>query len=183
MIFSAASALPSDLRMMRMISSSASKTFSNPSRMWMRFCSCCSSCSRRLGDDLEPEVQEVPEHLLQVEPLGPAGLGVLGRHEAREVDGEVGLQRRVLEQVRHDHLLVGVLLQLERDAHVVGREILHVEQMRQLAREHDVADALDQHRLVDHVGHARDVDRLLGRGRPGPASHVARSRTPPLPVR
>ena len=79
------------------------------------------------GDDLEPEVQEVPEDLLQIEPLGPADLRVLRRDEAREVDGEVDLQRRVLEEVRHDHLLVGVLLHLERDAHVVGRQVLHVE--------------------------------------------------------
>ena len=31
------------------------------------------------GDDLEPEVQEVPEDLLEIEPLGPADLRVLGR--------------------------------------------------------------------------------------------------------
>ena len=65
-----------------------------------------------LRHDLQAEVEEVPEHLLQIEALGPADFGVLGRHEARQVDGEVGLQRRVLEEVRHHLLLVGVLLQL-----------------------------------------------------------------------
>ena len=63
MIFSAASALPSDLRTMRRISSSASKTFSKPSSRWMRFFSASSSCSSRARDDVEPEVQEVPEDL------------------------------------------------------------------------------------------------------------------------
>ena len=72
-------------------------------------------------------------------------------NQAGEVDDEAGLQRRVLEQVRHDHLLVGVLLQLERDADVFGREVLHVEQRRQLAAQRDVGDALDERRLVHRV--------------------------------
>ena len=42
------------------------------------------------------------------------------------------------------HLLVGVLLQLELDADVVGRDVAHVEQRRQLAAEDDVADARDE---------------------------------------
>ena len=103
------------------------------------------------GDDLEPEMEEVPEDLLEIEPLGPADLGVLGRDQAGQVDGEVDLQRRVLEEVRHDHLLVGVLLHLDRDAHVLGREVLDVEQLRQLAADHDLGDALDQLRLVHRV--------------------------------
>ena len=37
---------------------------------------------------------------------------------------------------------------------------LHVEQRRQLARQHDVGDPLDQRRLVHRVGNAGDVDRL-----------------------
>src|SRR4029077_12016608 len=48
-------------------------------------------------DDLHAEVKEVPENLLEIEPFGPADLGILGRNQAREVDGEVQLQRRVLE--------------------------------------------------------------------------------------
>ncbi len=35
------------------------------------------------GHHLEPEVQEVPEDRLQVEPLRPADLGVLGRDRGR----------------------------------------------------------------------------------------------------
>ena len=34
-------------------------------------------------DDVEPEVQEVPEHRLQIEALRPADLGVLGRDRGR----------------------------------------------------------------------------------------------------
>ena len=113
-----------------------------------------------LGDDVEPEVQEVPEHRVQVEALRAADFRVLGRNQAREVDDEAGLERRVLEQVRHHHLLVRVLLQLERDPHVVGRQILDVDERRQLAAESDVGDALDERRLVHRVGHAGDVDRL-----------------------
>ena len=97
---------------------------------------------------------------MEIEALGTADVGVLGRHEARQVDREVRLQRRVLEEVRHHHLLVGVLLQLERDPHVVGRQILHVEEVRQLAAERDVGDPLDERGLVDGVGDAGDVDRL-----------------------
>ena len=51
--------------------------------MWMRFLSAASSCSRPLGDDLEPEVEEVPEDLLEIEPLGPADLRVLRRDRGR----------------------------------------------------------------------------------------------------
>ena len=71
----------------------------------------------------EAEVQEVPEDRLEVEPLGLAELGVLRRHEAGEVHREGGLERRVLAQVRHHHLLVGVLLQLQLDPHIVGRHV------------------------------------------------------------
>ena len=87
------------------------------------------------GHHVEAEVQEVPEDLVQVEPLGPADLRVLGRDQAGEVDGDVGLERRVLEEVRHHQVRVGVLLQLERDPDVVGREVAYVHQLRQLARE------------------------------------------------
>ncbi len=121
------------------------------------------------GDHLEPEVQEVPQNLLEIEALRPAHLGVFSRHQTRQVDREVGLQGRVLEEVRHHHLLVGVLLHFDRDAHVLGRQVLDVQQRRQLAAEHDVGDLLDQLRLVDRVGNAVDVDRL---GRSGFRSDV-----------
>ena len=117
-----------------------------------------------LGHHLEAEMEEVPEDLLEVEPLGPAELGVLGRDQAGQVDGKIELQRGVLEEIRHDHLLVGVFLHFDGDAHVLGRQVLDVEQLRQLAGDDDVRDLLDQLRLVHRVGHAVDVDRL-GRSR------------------
>ena len=76
MICCAASALPSDLRTIFRISSSASKTFSKPSRMWIALLQRLELVLEPLGDDLEAEVQEVPEHRVQIEPLGPADLGV-----------------------------------------------------------------------------------------------------------
>ena len=133
MIFSAASALPSDLRMILMISSSASKTVSKPFEQVDALLERGELVLETLGHHLEPEMEEVPEDLLDVEPLGPADFGILGRDQAGQVDREVDLERRVLEEVRHDHLLVGVLLHLDRDAHVFGRQVLHVEQRRQLA--------------------------------------------------
>ena len=51
-----------------------------------------------------------------------------------------------------------------RDAHVLGRDVLHVEQLRQLALLDDLADLRDELRLVDRVRDAVDVDRL-GRSR------------------
>ena len=54
----------------------------------MRFLQLRELVLEAAGDDFEAEVEEVPEHLLEVEPLGAADLGVLGRHEAGQVDGE-----------------------------------------------------------------------------------------------
>ncbi len=132
------------------------------------------------GDDVEAKMEEVPEDLLQIEPLGTADLRILRRDQARQVHREVDLQRRVLEEIRHDHLLVGVLLHLERDAHVLRREILHVEELRQLAAQHDLGDPLDELRLVHRVRNAVDVDRLgRARFRPGVpgAAETDRSRS------
>ena len=147
-----------------MISSSASKTVSKPSRMWIRFFSAASSCSSRLVTTSRRKWRKCQRICLRSSRSGRPDFGVLRGNQAGEVDGEVDLQRRVLEEVRHDHLLVGVLLHLDRDAHVFGREILDVEQLRQLAADHDLGDALDELRLVHGVGHAVDVDRL-GRSR------------------
>ena len=113
-----------------------------------------------LRHHLEPEMQEVPEDRLQIQPLGAADLRILGRDETGQVHREVDLQRRVLEEVRHDHLLVGVLLQLDRDPHIVCRQIADVEERWELAAEGHVRDPLHERRLVGGVGDARDVDGL-----------------------
>jgi hypothetical protein len=66
----------------------------------------------------------------------------------------------VLEEIRHHHLFVGVSLQLERDPHIVRRQILDVDERRQLAAECHFGDPLDERRLVHGVRHARDVNRF-----------------------
>ena len=77
---------------------------------------------------------------------------------------------------------IGVLLQLQRDPHVVGRDVLDVEERRQLARQHDLGDPLDERGLVHRVGDAGDVDRLAAARVGGPSSQVARRRMVPEPV-
>ena len=72
---------------------------------------------------------------------------------------DVGLERRVLEEIRHHHLRVRFPLQHQLDPHVVGGHVLDVEERRQLARQDDVGDALDQGGLVDRVGDAGDEQR------------------------
>ena len=105
---------------------------------------------------------------MQVEPLRARRVGLFAGHEAGEVGGEVGLQRRVPEQVRHDQALVGVALELQDDAHLVGRLVRDVDEGRQLAGENDLGDPLHDLRLVGAVGDARHVHRpRAARHRPG----------------
>ena len=110
------------------------------------------------GDDLHAEVEEVDEHRLQVEPLRHGDLGPGGRLEAGHVDVEVGLQRRVLEQVRQRRVGVGAGPQLQDDPDVVGAQVLDVGQLRDLPLADQVADAEDQRVLLDAVGDRRDED-------------------------
>ncbi len=105
-------------------------------------------------------MQEVPEHRAEIEALGAPHVRVLGRDQARHVDGEVRLERRVLEEVGEHLLLFGLFLELELDADVVGRDVLHVDEQRHLARERYFRDALDELSFVDRVGDARDVHGL-----------------------
>ena len=126
----------------------------------MRLFSAASSCSSRLVTTSRRKWRKCQRICFRSRRSGRPTSGFCSGHEAGEVHREVDLQRRVLEEVRHDHLLVGVLLHLEGDAHVLGREVLHVEQLRQLAAEDDVGDAFDELRLVHRVGNAVDVDRL-----------------------
>ena len=112
------------------------------------------------GDDLEAEVEEVTEDGLEVEPLGRADLGIVGRHQAGEVDAEVRLQRRVLVEIRHHQLWVGVALDLEHDAHFLGAFVAHVDQRRELSLAHKVAKLHHQGALVHRVGDGGDDDLL-----------------------
>jgi hypothetical protein len=66
----------------------------------------------------------------------------------------------VFPQVRHHQLRIDVALQRQLDSHVVCGHVLDVDERRQLAREDDLGDPFHQRRLVHHVRHAGDVDRL-----------------------
>ena len=88
----------------------------------------------------------------------------------------------MLEEIRHHQVLVGARLQLELNPHVVGRQILDVDQMRHLAAEDDVADALDELRLVDGVGNAGDVDDLAAARRPARSPTSRACGSVPWPV-
>ncbi len=85
------------------------------------------------GDDLQAEVQEVLQNRAQIAAFGPAHLRIVRRNQAGEVDVEIRLQRRVLVEVGEHLLLVGVALQFQFDAHVVGGQVLDVQQQRHFA--------------------------------------------------
>jgi hypothetical protein len=74
----------------------------------------------------------VLEHLLEAEALRARASP--GCRSARGTSGSPARssQRRVLEEVRHHQLRVGVLLQLEDDAHLGRRLVAHVDERRQL---------------------------------------------------
>ena len=114
-------------------------------------------------DRLEPEVEEVPEDRGERKPRRLAHLGPGRRHEARQVHGHRRLERRVLVQVRHDERGVGLALDLEDDAHVLGGLVAHVDEGREPPLDDDVRDLRDESRLLLRVRDRRDDDR------PGPA--------------
>ena len=83
-----------------------------------------------LGDDLHPEVDEVPKDGLEAKALRGRHLGIGSGDQTGEIHLHVRLKRRVLVEVRHDELRVGVLLHFADDAAVVGAFVAHVEQQR-----------------------------------------------------
>ncbi len=80
MIFSAASALPSDLRMMLDDLVERVEDLREPLEDVDPLLERGELVLEAPRDDLEAEVEEVPEDRLQIEPLGAADLRVLGRH-------------------------------------------------------------------------------------------------------
>ena len=100
----AASALPSDLRMIRIASSSASKTIAKPSRMWMRRSQLARARTRSAGVTTSSRKSRNSRSIAARSSRGGRrDLPVLRRHEAGEVDVEALLERRVLVEVRHHH--------------------------------------------------------------------------------
>ncbi len=121
------------------------------------------------GHHFHPEVEELLEDRLQVEPRGNGHLGTLGRQQARQVDVVIDLQRRVLEQVGKSGVGVRAGADLEHDPDVVGAQVFHVGQLRHLALADQFADPLDQRVFLDPVGNGGDHDgvgpfrmRLIG---------------------
>ena len=113
-----------------------------------------------LRDDVEAEVEEVPEHGAEIRGAGAADVGFsVGTRHVR-FTAKFVWSGVFFEEVREHLLLVGLLLQLELDANVVRRDVLHVEEERHLPLHDDVGDALDEHRLVHGVRDARDEERL-----------------------
>ena len=123
------------------------------------------------GDDLEPEVEELLEDRLQIEPRRDRDLGPLGRQQAGEIDAVVDLERRVLEQIGQRRIGVGSRLELEQDPDVVGAQVLDVRQLRDLPLGDQLADPLDQRVFLDPVGDRGDQDGVgpIGMGLVGPA--------------
>ena len=71
-------------------------------------CSASSSCSSRLVTTSSRKCRKCQSIAWRSSRSGRPTSGVLGRNQAGQVDDEAGLERRVLEQVRHHHLLVRV---------------------------------------------------------------------------
>ena len=130
----------------------------------MRRLSCSSSCSRRLVTTSRRKWRKYQSICLRSRRSGrpTSAFSVGTRHvmlTANVVCSDVFLNRYAITR-----LSSAPRLQLQLDPHIVGRHVPDVDEVRHLAAEHDVADLLDELRLVDRVGNARDVE-LLARSR------------------
>ena len=148
------------LRIILMVSSSTSKIVSKPSRMWMRRSSSASSNWNRRVTTSSRNFRNSRRISTRFDLIGPAISVFSIGHQAGQVDVERLLERRVLVEVRHHQRRVGAALELEDDAHVVGRFVAHVEQYRQLLVDDHLGDALDQRRLRHAVRDRRDHDAV-----------------------
>ena len=123
--------------------------------MWIRLSRFSSSCCSRRVTTSSRKSRKCCEDALEVEPVGDGHLGPLGRQQAGQVDVEVGLERRVLEQVGQRRVGVRAGAQLQRDPDVVGAQVLDVRQLRHLPLADQLADPLHQGVLLDPVGDRR----------------------------
>ena len=108
------------------------------------------------GHHVHPEVEELLEDRLEIEPAGHGHLGPRGRQQAGQVDVVVDLERRVLVQVGQGRVGTGARAQLQDDPDVVGTEVLDVDQLRHLPLADQLADPLHQGVFLDAVGNGRD---------------------------
>ena len=124
-----------------------------------------SSCSRRLVTTSRRKWRKCQSICLRSSRSGrpTSAFSVGTRHvmlTANVVCSEVFLKRYAITRFSS-----ALALQLQLDPHVVGRHVLDVDQVRHLAAEHDVADLLDELRLVDRVRNAGDVELLAASAR------------------
>ena len=115
--------------------------------------------------DLVAKLDEVEQDLPQIEPgwLAPIGVNIRGWNQAGQVDVEIVLQVRVLEQIGHHHIRIGALLHLEHDTNISGRLIPNVINLGDLAGSDQVANSPDQDILLHHVRYRGDNDLWLAR--------------------
>ncbi len=112
------------------------------------------------GDNIETKVQEVPKDFLEADALRSAQRRIFRRHQHGHVHIEICLKRRVLEQVRHHHLLIGIAFDVQLNAHIGGADVAHIDEHREFSAEHDLGDFLDENSLVHTIRHAGDEDFL-----------------------
>src|ERR1700722_18804846 len=115
MSFSAASALPSLSRTMRITSSRASKMSSKPSRTWTRFPSSARSKAIRLVTVAKRKSRNWPRISPSERRRGGGDAGAGDGDEAGEVVLDAQGEGRVLVEVRHHQVGVGPALGLEDD--------------------------------------------------------------------
>ncbi len=158
--FTAASALPSDLRMIRIASSRSVEDDREALQDVDAALELRQLELEPAADGLLAEGQELAQHRRQIDAQRPGDLAVLRRDEAGQVDVEPALERRVLVEVGHHQRRVGAGLQLQHDADVVGRLVANVDQHRELLVDDHLGDPLDHRRLREAVGDRRDHDVL-----------------------
>ena len=154
MMAALASAMPPlQARMVAISSSTMSVAFFRPSRMWARSLAFFRSYWVRRRDDLVLELDVLLDHLLQGQDLGH--LVVDGQHD----DAHGILQLGVLVQLVQHHLGVGVLADVDDDAHAlaVGLIVQVADALDALVLD-EVRDVLNEARLVDHIGDLGDDD-------------------------
>ena len=80
-------------------------------------------------------------------------------HEGNEVDAEGRLERRHFVELVENHFLGCAAPQLDDDSHPLAvRLVAQVADAVDLSVPDQLGDALEQHRLVDHVGDFSDHD-------------------------
>ncbi len=110
----------------------------------------------------QTKVEEIAQYFLEPEPARlrlAVGIG----HQASQVDREVFLQCRVLIEICHHQVRIGIGFDFQGDAQTIFLVgfVREVDKLRQLAGRDDLADIAFQRPLVDAIGDRRDHDLLF----------------------